>query len=1172
MRLKQIKLAGFKSFVDPTVATFPGDRCAVVGPNGCGKSNIIDAVRWVMGESSARQLRGENITDVIFNGSNGRKPTAQASIELIFDNSDGRIGGEFAAYGEIAVRRVVTRDAQSNYFLNGNRCRRRDVMDLFLGTGFGPRSYSIIEQGMISQLIEARPEDLRLYLEEAAGISKYKERRRETETRIRHTRENLERLTDLRDELGRQLERLQRQADAAERYRALKAEERQVAAELHTLRYLDLNARLEVRQREIGALEVELERAAAEQQSIETDIERRRTRRTENSDRFNAVQGRFYQAGAEIARVEEAIQFGQRRTRQLELDLGNLEARASETAAQLAGDEAELQSLLTELERRRPDVDAAAAIDQASSEQLATLEETYRGWQQQWDAVSAECARHEREAEVQAQRVAYLGQQLLRLGSRREQLLAESDTVPVVAADEVSALADAIAEAEAVRDDIEAELARCLDDLAAARAAVTRIDAEQEAARRALQALQSELAGLDAVQQVALGRGARDSADWIAGQALTDAPRLGEDLSVAPGWERAVETALGDYLQAIVVPRIDAYEDALTDLAAAGWAGGSLSLAEARIEPRVDGDLPLLASLVHSRSLQLGSLLSGVFAAESVAVALAHRNTLAPGQSVITRAGVWVGPDWVRVLGRGDDEAGIIERAQAIDALSVQVEDAERGLLALQDARLAARQQVTDAEIGRDERQREGALAAARIAELRADHSVRRMQKAEADARAERLQREREDVERQIAEETARQGAEQPRLAAAEAARAHWRSERAAVAEARPGIEQALNEARQAARAARDRFHAGNSELRSLESRLAAVRTTRERLEGQSRQIGAERTRIAAGLAESAAPLPDLEREREDKLAARLAIEHELAAVRAALDESDHEIRAQEQARALAQEAVGRFRAALETARVERQGALVEARNTLQQVINAGFVLADVQAGLPADAAEPAWVERLASLDRRITRLGPINLAAIDEYQTQSERKTYLDQQNADLEAALETLLSAIRKIDRETRQRFKDTFDSVNTRLGELFPRIFGGGHALLEMTGEDLLDTGVTLMAQPPGKRNASINLLSGGEKAMTAIALIFAIFHLNPSPVCLLDEVDAPLDDSNVRRFADLIREMSADVQFVVITHNKITMEMADYLLGVTMNEPGVSRLVTVDVEQAVALAVQ
>ncbi|MEN9807174.1 MAG: Chromosome partition protein Smc, partial [Pseudomonadota bacterium] len=1133
---------------------------------------IIDAVRWVMGESSARQLRGENITDVIFSGSNTRKPTAQASIELIFDNADARIGGEFAAYGEIAVRRTVTRDAQSNYYLNGNRCRRRDVMDLFLGTGFGPRSYSIIEQGMISQLVEARPEDLRVYLEEAAGISKYKERRRETENRIRHTRENLERLTDLRDELARQLDRLRRQADAAERYRTLKSEERRTIAELNTLRYLDLSARLEARQRDIAELEVALERAAAEQQHIETAVERERQRHGETADRFNSVQGRFYQVGADISRVEEAIQFGQKRVRQLELDLGTLEERATENARQLAADEAEIVALETQIARLAPDVEALAAADQSSAERLVELESGYRDWQRRWDQVSAESARHEREAEVQAQRVVYLGQQLERLRSRQAQFENDLEALPVGDSDEVTMLAEGIAEAEAARDVVEGRVAHALDELGLARASVETLDQAQEETRRTVLALRNEFAGLDAVQQVALGRGALDSADWIAGQGLTTAPRLGEDLAVAAGWEQAVETVLGDHLQAIVVPQLDTFESALTDLGAAGWAGGALNLAEARFDPATEGELPALAAFVRSRRLRLGSLLHGVFAAESVSVALAHRAALNPGQSIITRAGVWVGPDWVRVLGRGEDESGIIERGQAIETLGLRVEEAERALEAQQSALQSARARVRECEAARDEAQRELARLAAEIAERRADHSVRRMQLAELDARRARLERDREDLVRQIADEQARLEAERPRLAAAESARDAARSERTGVADARVDLERGLEEARQAARSARDRFHAANGEQRSLESRLTAVQSARERLVQQSSRLGGERERVSAGIEESARPLPALTEERDALLATRLAVEGELVTVRSALESIDHDIRTFEQNRTQVQSTLSGLRTALETARVERQGQWVEARNLSQLVVQAGFELETVRTELPPDARESDWVARLTTLDNRITRLGPINLAAIEEFETQSERKVYLDQQNADLEEALETLLNAIRKIDRETRQRFKETFDRVNTRLGELFPRVFGGGHAALELTGEDLLDTGVTLMAQPPGKRNASINLLSGGEKAMTAVAFIFAIFHLNPSPVCLLDEVDAPLDDANVQRFADLIREMSESVQFVVITHNKITMEMADHLLGVTMNEPGVSRLVTVDVEEAAALAVQ
>ncbi|MEZ5557221.1 MAG: chromosome segregation protein SMC [Pseudomonadales bacterium] len=1165
MRLKQIKLAGFKSFVDPTTVTLPSNRCAVVGPNGCGKSNIIDAVRWVMGESSAKQLRGENLTDVIFNGSNTRKPTALASIELVFDNSDGRIGGEYAAYAEISVRRQVTRDAQSAYFLNGSKCRRRDIMDMFLGTGFGPRSYSIIEQGMISQLVEAKPDELRAYLEEAAGISKYRERRRETETRIKHTRENLERLTDLREELGRQLDRLQRQARAAERYRELKDEERKLTAELHTLRYSGLEQRLATCQRRISELEVALEKALAEQQRVDTGIETERARHAETSDEFNQVQGRYYALGADVGRMQEAIQFSEQRVRQLELDLQTVAQRTEEAERQLGMDEAQLAELKAQIEVVRPQVQAAEHKDRADAERLTELEGRYRQWLTRWEALNAEVAGHERDAEVQASRVEHLEQLLQRLRGRLAQLDEDAESVPMVASDDVDSLAAQIASLDRDRFGLEADIDRCLKDLSAAREDVLARERVLEQARQAVQTLRHELASIEALQRVALGREGQDSGAWLARQGLAEVERLGEALAVVSGWERAVETVLGEFLQGVHVARIDDYLAGLADTGSAG-----VTLIEGRLEPTTEGDLPTLASLVRSADIALGSVLDGVFAAESAAVAFTERHALRPGQSIITREGVWVGPDWVRVLSAASDEAGIIERAQEIEALSLRVDDAERHLADLQGQVSEARARVEGLEHDRETLQSRVNEVTRRLGELRADHGVRRVQKEEADARRERVQRERNDIDQQIHQEQTLLGETRGALALAERAREQAAREREAFAATREGNERDLEQARQSARSSRDNYHTLNAELRSLESRRAATETARERLVRQQRQLAEQRDSLQTGISDSARPLPELRAELEQKLEARLAVEGQLGEVRRALETIDEAIRALESQRVGAEQGVATVRSGLEEARVERQGLAVEARTLQQQVAATGYEIEAVKAELPENATEQAWEDSLAAVDRRIQRLGPINLAAIDEYETQSERKTYLDQQNEDLVQALDTLQNAIRKIDRETRIRFKETFEKVNARLGELFPKIFGGGHAYLELTGEDLLDTGVTLMARPPGKRNASIHLLSGGEKAMTAVALIFAIFHLNPSPVCLLDEVDAPLDDSNVMRFAELIKEMSADVQFVVITHNKITMEMADQLMGVTMNEPGVSRLVSVDVEEAAAMA--
>ncbi len=1167
MRLKQIKLAGFKSFVDPTTVTLPGNRCAVVGPNGCGKSNIIDAVRWVMGESSAKQLRGENLTDVIFNGSNSRKPTAMASIELVFDNGDGRIGGEYAAFGEISVRRQVTRDSQSAYFLNGNKCRRRDIMDIFLGTGFGPRSYSIIEQGMISQLVEARPEDLRVYLEEAAGISKYKERRRETENRIRHTRENLDRLNDIRDELEKQLKHLDRQAKAAEKYRVLKDEERKLTAELYALRYGTLEAELERSQRFISELEVDFEEAAAAQQKVETRIEQMRQQHADQSEAFNEVQGRFYQLGADIARVEEAIQFNQERVKQLELDLETVQQRSVEASRQLEMDDSQISAHKAQLAELGPQVREAEEVDSAMQERLGELEERYRRWQHAWDEFSQQAADNERDAEVQSSRIEHLEQLLQRLRGRHEQLRSAAETAPVVASDDVHSLAAEIAEGEDRRRVLENDVDVCLRDLAAAREDVLIRERTLEEARGEVQGLRHELASLEALQRAALGRAETASHAWIEAQGLDAAERLGEALSVVPGWEQAVETVLGDHLQAIRVERLDDYAASFGE----AMTGGVI-LTEASVEPVTSGDLPSLAALVRSQDLKLGALLHGIYAAESVDVAFANRAALRPGESIITRQGVWLGPDWMRRVPDSSDEtgAGIIQRAQELDTLSLRVEEAEKTLAELQQHVRDGRARIEQLEQQRDALQREINALSHSLGDLKTDHGVRRVQLEEADARRNRIAQERAELEAQVAEEAARLDAARTALAAAMSAREGQNVTREELADERQSTEAALVGARAEARASRDRYHGLNAQWQSLQSRLSASETARDRLVRQREELAAQQSQLREGIANSATPLPELERELAGKLEERLSVEASLSGVRAELETIDQTIRELEDARATAQARLAELREALQEARVTRQGDTVQAQNLLEQLEQTGMSLEAAREGLTEDASEADWTEALALTDRRIQRLGPINLAAIDEFKTQSERKVYLDQQYADLEEALETLLAAIRKIDRETRTRFKETFEAVNTRLGELFPKVFGGGHAYLELTGEDLLDTGVSLMARPPGKRNASVHLLSGGEKAMTAIALIFAIFHLNPSPVCMLDEVDAPLDDANVMRFAELIRDMSEDVQFVVITHNKLTMEMADHLMGVTMNEPGVSRLVSVDVEEAAAMA--
>ena len=1171
MRLKQIKLAGFKSFVDATTVTLPGNRCAVVGPNGCGKSNIIDAVRWVMGESSAKQLRGENLTDVIFNGSNTRKPNNAASIELIFDNSDGRIGGEYAAYADIAIRREVSRDGQSNYLLNGSRCRRRDIQDIFLGTGFGPRSYSIIEQGMISQLVEAKPEELRVYLEEAAGISKYKERRRETHNRIKHTRENLERINDIREELGRQLDRLQRQAQAAERYRTLKTEESLLNAQLYVLRYQALKVGLGQREQNIRNLEVDLEKAIAEQRRVEAQIEGQRKGFSEQTERVNSVQERFYKLGSQITHTEESLQFNKRRLAQLNEELERARKRSAEANQQVTSDDEQIQRMQAEVTELQPQVESLAEADRSVQDALADVENQNKDWQQRWDAFNQQFSANEQEAQVQTSRIEYLQQLIARLDSRARELARLSSDQPKQEGQLVEQMALEIDGLETQSRSLDELMADCREELSGVRQATQGLEQSLETVRGQVQELRQQAANLQALQDAALGSNVPEAENWINDNDLSDAQRLGQNLSVVPGWEGAVESVLGRFMQALQVDDLTGFAGTLSQL-----AEGDLALVESRATDAVDARnealaLPTVRSLLRDRSLAGSSLLYGVFAAESADVALSKRHQLAPGQSIITREGFWVGPDWMRALHDADQTQGIIERGRAIESLALEIEEAEAQLAKRVDQRQAARIQIETLEAKREELQRQANELNQSLSDRRTDHGVTRVKLEEAAARQEQLRKESAEVAEQVTQEKSRLEQTRSALTIAETVRSEQSAVKADLTEQREQLGEHLQLSRDAARASRDKFHAVNVRLESVQSQLTVSLTARERVRNQQTQLAEQMKGVQQGIEESERPIPELETQLKTQLASRVGVEQELTQARGNLETLESGIRTLEAQRSSVAEGVAKVREGLEAERVQRQGMAVQESNLLEQLGSTGHELEVVQQGMPDEATEAAWVEEIERMSRRIQRLGAINLAAIEEFDTESERKNYLDAQAADLEEALDTLLEVMQKIDKETRVRFKETFDAVNTKLGELFPKVFGGGSATLELTGDDMLDTGVTLMARPPGKKNSSIHLLSGGEKAMTAVALIFAIFHLNPSPVCLLDEVDAPLDDMNVTRFAALIREMSESVQFLVITHNKITMEMADYLMGVTMHEAGVSRLVSVDVDAAAALAI-
>ncbi|MEZ5541898.1 MAG: chromosome segregation protein SMC [Pseudomonadota bacterium] len=1168
MRLTKIKLAGFKSFVDPTTIHLPSNLVGIIGPNGCGKSNVIDAVRWVMGESSAKNLRGDSMTDVIFNGSNGRKPVGHASIELSFDNSDGTIGGQYAGFNEISIRRQVSRDGTSNYFLNNTRCRRRDITDIFLGTGLGPRSYSIIEQGTISRLIEAKPDDLRAFLEEAAGISKYKERRRETENRIRHTRENLDRLNDLLEEIEKQLEKLKRQSRAAERYKELKEEERQVKAELLALRYHALHDQSSERSRLIQERELTLEADVAAQRGIEAELERLRDALADANDAFNEVQGHYYKLGADVARIEQAIQHSRESRQQQQQELARIEQTLGEVETHIRLDSTRLEELAQSIAGIEPDLAAARARVEQSAAELAAAEQAMRAWQTEWDEFNRRAAERAQSAQVERTRLDHLERHVQQLDTRLQRMGEEQQTLGSQALmEEIRQTAEQLEARETVVSGIQVRLENAARHISDLRETLYRQEQEVDALQSEQHATRGQLASLETLQRAALGERSEEISGWLRANGLQSAPRLAQSIKAEAGWEHAIETALGFYLEAICV---DGLQDAARILG--GLQHGSVALFETggQAADTVDRSKGTLLTDKISAPWALDGLLDGIYAAESLDAALTLRGRLAAHESVITREGIWVGRDWLRVARDSDAKAGVLEREREIEALTGRSREQAARIEQLRQSLDRAREDLRTAEAEREGLQGEYNGAHRAASDLRASLAAGRSRLEQQQHRRDHVMMETAALRVEKEKEEEEQAAAHARLEEALAATETLTREREERLQTQQRLGGVLDAARERARADQQAAHELAIRAESVRTAQASTDQALLRMREQSRQLIARRDELAAVLGQGDTPIVELEGELEGLLTRRAAAEGELTTARRQVEEIEHNTRELDQERIRKERSVGEQRERLAADRMAWQEIKVRADTLLEQITAAGFEYQLLLEHMDAEATVELWADRAEKLEQRIQRLGPINLAAIEEYEEESKRKVYLDAQHVDLTEALQTLENAIGKIDRETRARFKETFDSVNQGMQENFPTLFGGGHAYLELTGEDLLDTGVTVMARPPGKRNSTIHLLSGGEKALTAIALVFAIFRLNPSPFCMLDEVDAPLDDANVGRYCDMVRQMSEQVQFIFITHNKVTMEMAQQLTGVTMHEPGVSRLVAVDIDEAVQLA--
>jgi chromosome segregation protein len=1166
MRLSKIKLAGFKSFVDPTTIKLPSNLTGIVGPNGCGKSNTIDAVRWVMGESSAKHLRGASMEDVIFNGSSARKPVDMASVELIFDNSEGKLGGQYANYNEISVKRQVTRDGQSKYSLNGTRCRRRDVADLFLGTGLGPRSYAIIEQGMISRLIEAKPEELRNFLEEAAGISKYKERRKETETRIRHTRENLERLSDLREEIDKQLARLQRQSKSAERYKEFKQEERELKAEHLALHWRELKVDLDARDREIQSTETTLEQVIADQRATESRIVAQREKGNEANESLNTVQGEYYRLGGEISAKEQSIKHQQDLLNRQQTDLQQIEEALADATRAIESDNKDVEEITQNLANDEPRMETLKQQEQESSTRFQQSESSMQQWQQQWDELNQQYSAESQKAQVERSRMEQLERHVEQLKQRLQKIDIEKQALRGENLEEqIADLKLLLDKSSSERAEHEAQLSEVFQQIKQTRTDIVALETQSADIRRSIHQVQGNLSSQEALQEAALGKTDKAAQQWLEKSGIAGNSRFAERLDVHGGWELAVETVLGDTLEAVSIDSIEKLSASITEL-----ADCNISLIEAaRASGNDTGNNDLLISKVTA-DIDLEQFMHGIYCAENLDDALRMRASLGTGESIVTRDGIWLGKHWLRVHRQSDASTGVLARETNIRELQQKLSELETQAGEVTGQLETMRNQLQANEQKREELQSALNSMHSRVNEIKSQITARESRHEHITKRSEDLEAELLEISQQISHDEAQVADATRRRNEALAAAETMENDRRELQARRDELQQGLQQHRQQLQQHREQAHQLAIRVEGLKTRLSGLKHNIQRMEQAQKAQLQRKQELETLLSQSTEPTEQLEQELKVLLEQRLKTEEQLTEARRHLEAINHDLRQLEQQRNQDEQQAQAVRSKLEKFRLDSQEIRVRSKTALEQLDETGFELDTLLERLDDDATSQQWQHRLAEVANKISRLGPINLAAIDEYKEQLQRKEYLDEQHKDVTNALTILEEAIAKIDKETRSRFKETYDHVNNRIKEMFPRLFGGGTAYLEMTGDDLLSTGVSIMARPPGKRISNIHLMSGGEKALTAVALVFAIFELNPAPFCMLDEVDAPLDEANVGRFCQLVKEMSERVQFIFITHNKTTMEISEHLSGVTMRESGVSRLVSVDVAEAATMA--
>ncbi|MDH1690905.1 chromosome segregation protein SMC [Acinetobacter junii] len=1140
MRLSSLKLSGFKSFADSTTLHFKANRTAVVGPNGCGKSNVIDAIRWVMGESNARQLRGGSMQDVIFTGTSKRKPVGVASVELRFDNTYGKLGGAYNAYNELAVRRQVTREGKSEYFLNGTRCRRRDITDIFLGTGLGPRSYAVIEQGMINRLVDAKPEEMRVFIEEAAGVSRYQARRRETLQHLEHTEQNLARLEDIAAELKSQLRTLKRQSEAAIQYKTLENQIRTLKIEILSFQANQSQKLQQEYTVEMNELGERFKLVRSESHTIEHDLEATSALFQRLIQQSSPLQHEWQQAEKKLAELKMTLEQKQSLFQQNSSSLIQLEQQKLQTKERLQLSELQVETLTAQYDEQSEALVELEQQTQSTEHHFSDLQAQQKQAQQQFEQIKTQVDQQQQKKLQMAAQIEQLAKNVQRIEQQKQTLQNQSNQIRAQVQD------DEQAQLEQLQQQLQQEIILLETEIEQFQQNAKILQDQQQQDKANLQSLKTEIQVLLAEQKNLNQLLAKQSP-----KQNQNAVRLMQSLRLTTqGKAHAViiEKFLAKWLQAQLIESGQTFhEDVARQLK---------SSTQQKIQ------IQQLRRLNDFIEAPQSSLWAHVAVADDLTIALSYQSDLIHAQSILTLDGYHVGADWVIALHYDEDSQsaqGMLSHQVRLEEIEQQLAEMQPQLLELenqfsiQQQTLQQQQQhLQQQQQSQKQKQKELQQLDVQIAKLQSTAQAFVLQQ-------QQLADQLKQLDLQLEEDAMQRDDLEIDLHALaiklEAVLPNYKTLQFQVESLNEQLDeqqQQLTQQQQQREVLRQQTSQANQHIELLEKDISFLKT-------QYRQIIEQIEQAKKFVDPIQLELPNLESQFQEQFQQTEKLQKNWNEWQLELNQVQEKQQQLTEQRHQAQQKDEQVREQLEQKRLAWQAAKSDREHYLEQLKELN---SEPVSDLSIEIKEHQ--QKLEKAQQQFEKIGAVNLAASQEYEEVSQRFDELSHQMQDLQNTVDQLKDAMKSIDQETRKLFMTTFDQVNQELQVLFPKVFNGGEATLSL--EDDWQSGVKLMARPPGKRNSSLALLSGGEKALTALALVFAIFRLNPAPFCVLDEVDAPLDDANVQRYCNLVKELSEQVQFIYITHNKLAMTMATDLLGVTMPEPGTSKLVTVDLEQA------